>query len=1047
VLSLARIGRGREDYHLRAVGADASAYYSERGEVAGLWLGGGAEALGLQGHVEDQALLAVLAGYEPSAQQQGAGWVGQRLVAPPRAGKRMPGIDACWKAPKSVSLLWAFGDRVQVGERTLDRVVEAAHDEAVREAMAYLEASAAKGRRGFNGRVQVDSSGFVAATFRQRTSRANDPHLHTHALIANLCQGSDGRWGALDARLIYAHAKAAGYLYESHLRHRLSSELGVDWTAVENGIADVAGVPEAMIEQFSKRSREIRERLEEVTERINAERERLGLAPVEADSAEALDIAARQTRAAKLHHVATADLRTGWREEAAAAGLDSGLLAGVLHRAGAQPPAAPDADLHRRVTAGLTEHASTFGRRDAVQALAANARNGLPVAEVLERTSALLTSRDVIPVVGAVRDQDVIRRSDGVVAPVPTGERRWSTPEMLAVEECLVANALRRRAAGAAIVPADVLKESLRASLERLPSLGADQLEMAVRLASSGAGVECVEAAPGTGKTTALGVYVAACRRAGIPVIGCAPSARARDELRLGARITPCHTVDRLLLDLARSSLQPGSAIVLDEAGMCGSRKLARLLDHAAARGAKVVLVGDTRQLSSVDAGGGFRGLVARLGAHRLLENRRQVEHWEREALRHLREGRVRPAMTAYAAHGRLHMGDREELVQRMVDDWWAARSEGEAVMQASTWRDVLELNERARECLVEAGLVEREGLDVRGATVGVGDQVIVLRNDSALGIINGTLGTVTAVAVDRGDLFVQTAEPEPRTVRLPDRFWNAKGRRRLALAYCRTIHKAQGSTYQGESFTLAGDDTIHLEAVHVAMSRGTRANTLYYAGEAPPDEDHHAAEVAEPELESLVAAAERSRAQVMALDLLHGPTGMPGAGEAARDWMEAPMTEAQVAILARHGTAPDRDLSWVQASLLIDGATGSPRGERAATWLRENGARAEDAAEAIERARRDLRAPATAQPADAGDVRLEVLEGAGRHLSSSEACELEALGRARASAARERQRQRRLAWARQAPDTTQRPSAHDIAIAAAANRGPSGRPPPRAAR
>jgi conjugative relaxase-like TrwC/TraI family protein len=1043
MLSLARIGRGREDYHLRSVGADASTYYSERGEVAGIWLGGGSGALDLAGRVGDQALLAVLAGYEPAARPEGAGWVGRRLVAPPSTGARTPGFDACWKAPKSVSLLWAFGDRIQVGGRTLDQVVERAHDEAVHEAMGYLETSAARGRRGRNGVVQVETSGFVAAVFRQRTSRANDPHLHSHVLIANMCRGEDGRWGALDARLIYAYAKSAGYLYESHLRHRLSVELGVDWTQVENGIADVAGVPEAMIDRFSKRSREIRERLDEVTERINEERERLGLAPVEADSQDALDIAARETRAAKLQHVATSELRAGWRAEATAAGLEPDRLAAVLHRA-ATPPAAPDGDLHRRVTAVLTEQASTFGRRDAVQAMAADARQGLPVTEVLERTTGLLASRDVVPVVGAARDQDVIRRGDGVVTSVPTGERRWSTPEMLAVEERLVASALRRQRDEIAVVPVDVLDQTLRAALERLPSLGADQVEMAARLASSGAGVECAEAAPGTGKTTALGVYVAACRRAGIAVVGCAPSARARDELRLGARIDLCYTVDRLLLDLDRSPLEPGSTIVLDEASMCGSRKLARLLDHAAASQSKLVLVGDTKQLSSVDAGGGFRGLVARLGAHRLLENRRQVQAWERDALGDLREGRVRSAMTAYAAHGRLHLGDREELVQTMVDDWWDARAGGEAVMQASSWRDVTDLNERARERLVEASLAEPDGLDVHGVTVGVGDQVIVLRNAYALGVINGTLGTVTAIDRDRGDICLRTIEPEPREVRLPAAFWNAAGRRRLALAYCRTIFKAQGSTYRGASFTLAGDDTIHLEALHVALSRGTAANHLYYVGEPPPDEDHNAAEIAEPEFESLVAAAGRSRAQVMALDLIEaspstsGTTGVPAA-----HWTDAPMTEAQVATLARRGEAPMRDYTWVQASLLIDRLAGTPPGRRTRSWLRENGADAEEAARVVERAERELRQPVVTRPAHALDVRQEVLDGAaddGRRPSSREARERDSLLRWRLSAIRERRRMQREEWARRST-ADENPSQPVI------TGRETSRPPPRAAR
>jgi AAA domain-containing protein len=413
--------------------------------------------------------------------------------------------------------------------------------------------------------------------------------------------------------------------------------------------------------------------------------------------------------------------------------------------------------------------------------------------------------------------------------------------------------------------------------------------------------------------------------------------------------------VDKLLLELRRSPLKPGSVLVLDEASMCGSRKLARLLDHAAASRAKVVLVGDTKQLSSVDAGGGFRGLVARLGAHRLLENRRQVEQWERDALRDLREGRVRQAMTAYGKHGRLHLGEREELIAQMLDAWWQARERGESVMQAPSWRDVLELNRGARERLVAASLVERQGLDVRGETIGVGDQVMVLRNERRLGVINGTMGTVTAIEGKRGDLVIETAEAEPRTLRLPAAFWNVKGRRRLTLAYCRTIHKTQGATYRGESFTLAADDTLHLEATHVALSRATVANHLFYSGEPPPDEDHHAVETKEAEMAGLVAAAARSRAQVMALDLLQMPSGggSPGRPDI---WMEAPMTEAQAAVLTRRDALPERDLSWVEASLLIDAATGTARGERARRWLRQGGATEEAAAEALDRAELTLR-------------------------------------------------------------------------------------------
>lgn len=130
------------------------------------------------------------------------------------------------------------------------------------------------------------------------------------------------------------------------------------------------------MERFSKRSREIRGRMAEVAERINRERARLGLEPVTAVSAEALDLAARQTRAAKLQHLATSELRAGWRKEAEAAGPDPDRLVRALRRVRGAPPLRPDPGLHRRVAAWLTEHASTFGERDVAQALADDDRAG-----------------------------------------------------------------------------------------------------------------------------------------------------------------------------------------------------------------------------------------------------------------------------------------------------------------------------------------------------------------------------------------------------------------------------------------------------------------------------------------------------------------------------------------------------------------------------------------------------------------------------------------------------------------------------------------------
>lgn len=178
---------------------------------------------------------------------------------------------------------------------------------------------------------------------------------------------------------------------------------------------------------------------------------------------------------------------------------------------------------------------------------------------------------------------------------------------------------------------------------------------MVRRLTTSGAGVEVVVGKAGAGKTFALDAAREAWQACGIRVVGAALAARAAAELESGAGIDS-YTVDALLADLDRAppgtGLAPGGVVVIDEAAMVGTRKLARLLDHAA--DAKVVLVGDHRQLPEIDAGGVFRGLLHRLDPIHLDTNRRQRHQWERAALDELRTGDPTAAVAAYAEAGGL---------------------------------------------------------------------------------------------------------------------------------------------------------------------------------------------------------------------------------------------------------------------------------------------------------------------------------------------------------------------------------------------------------
>src|SRR4051812_27731806 len=232
MLSIGKLAHGQADYYLNLAGArvDRSAsvssgvedYYVGGAEPPGRWTGKLAAEVGLSGQVSAAALKDLL-----DVTTEGL---------PERMGRRsVPGYDLTFSAPKSVSVV--FG----IAEADVRDAVLGAHRTAVDAALAYVEREAVRVRRGHGGKRQLETDGFVAAAFDHRTSRAGDPQLHSHVLVANRSRGVDGRWSALDGRLLYRHAKTAGFVYQAVLRSELTRRLDVGWAQRMNGVGEIAG--------------------------------------------------------------------------------------------------------------------------------------------------------------------------------------------------------------------------------------------------------------------------------------------------------------------------------------------------------------------------------------------------------------------------------------------------------------------------------------------------------------------------------------------------------------------------------------------------------------------------------------------------------------------------------------------------------------------------------------------------------------------------------------------------------------------------------------
>jgi conjugative relaxase-like TrwC/TraI family protein len=707
---------------------------------------------------------------------------------------RRAGLDVTVSAPKSVSVLYGLADP------HVAAAVKAAHQIAVGEVIGYLQRHAATAVRGHHGNgkraARVGTDGLIVAAFDHRTSRAGDPQLHTHLVIPNLVRGVDGRWSAMDTAAIYRHSRTAASIYHAVLRGELTRALGVAWTPVVKGIAEIDGIPQDVLRGFSTRRQQITQAMT-----------RHGVTGPRAAQAACLD-----TRPAKPRHDQLT-LRERWTSQAHELGWETAATRQILHRhprlAGIQVEElaaqlfGPD---------GVTASRTTFTRQDLARAACDLLPAGTPVrlADVDRLVALLIKHVEVIP----------LATRNGC-------DRRYTTAELLLTEHAALASATAPTHEPVGVANADQLARELTAA-----GLSAEQADMVTTLVTSGRRVEAVAGPAGAGKTAALATAARAWAAAGLPVRGTTLSWQAAQQLESATSI-PTASIARTLHHADRHGLPDRVVLVADEASLINTRTYHRLAQHVLTVGGKLVLVGDPDQLPEIGAGGLFAHLATRPEAIRLSGNQRQTQPWEQDALRILRDGDPLRALDAYVIHGRVHAApSRDSLLGRIARDYQRHTEVGRDVLVLAARRaDTAQLNTEIRDQLIAAGRLGADELTVTTSdgprSYRAGERVLVATNDRRRGLTNGARGTVTVVDPATGHLTAQLDDGRPVALDIDQLAAGA-----LTHGYATTVHKAQGLTV--DTTLVYGLGPLTREHGYVALSRGRAENHLYLASDAP---------------------------------------------------------------------------------------------------------------------------------------------------------------------------------------------------------------------
>lgn len=761
--------RGPEsaDYYVNLAQED---YYLKGGEPPGQWYGEGADRLGLFGKVTESELKLLFSGRGPDKEP---------LVQNAGSEDRQAGWDLTFSAPKSVSVLWAQAD-----PETRRAILEA-HRASVDAALDYLEKEAAWTRRGKKGEGR-ERAHLVFAKFEHGTSRAQDPNVHTHVLLVNACVRDDGTTGSIESKPIFKEKMTAGALYRAEYAQRLCN-IGFE-VEQKRSWFEVKGVSETLIADHSKRRKEIEEELSRRGE----------------SGAVASKMATLNTRDSK-EHLPREKLFALWAADGARHNFGP---VEVENLKSSRTLSADQIEVEKRTgikgaLRRLTEHESHFTKRDFVRRLAEESQG-----------RGVLGARDIQEIVR----QELANSKEVVHLGRYKDEERYSTREMVGIEKRMM-----ETVRGGKEKAFTVSERTTSAVLERR-SLNAEQREAVIHLTRTSGAIQLVGGMAGTGKSYVMDAVREAYEKEGYRVLGAAPSGKAAAELKEQSGIES-KTIHRLLGEIKRGNqkLDKNTVLIVDEAGMVGTRKMAELLEVVSQKKAKLILIGDEKQLQSVAAGGAFKAFSQEVGRKELKEIRRQKEEWAREAVYKFAVGDAGDALGEYAKRGLVSVeSTRKKAITKLLEDWKQSGVEhpSDNLMLAGTNLDVHELNSKAQAIRFKEGKLKGDGIPLGNDRLYEGDRVLFTKNDRTSKVQNGQVGTIISANASRGSFTAKLDSGREVWI-------DTKRYANVALGYALTTHKAQGATVRN-SFVLLGGGMQDRELSYVQASRAKETTRFY---------------------------------------------------------------------------------------------------------------------------------------------------------------------------------------------------------------------------